>query len=48
MEWHFGVFTGGYVPFDEYQNNGIRNSRRGFPSGKYKSKYMVAGQAEYR
>ena len=42
-----GVATGD-VPFDGYQNYGVRSSLRGYPVGKYRGKYMVAGQAEYR
>ncbi|MGB5172105.1 MAG: hypothetical protein WBN11_07280 [Eudoraea sp.] len=36
------------MPFDGYQNYGIRNSLRGYAVGKYKGKNMVAAQAEYR
>ena len=43
-----GGFAWGDVPFDGYQNYGVRNSLRGYPVGKYKGKYMIAGQAEYR
>lgn len=43
-----GGFATGDVPFDGYQNYGVRNNLRGYQAGKYKGKYMVAGQAEYR
>lgn len=43
-----GGFAFGDVPFDGYQNYGIRNSLRGYETGKYKGKHMVALQAEYR
>jgi outer membrane protein assembly factor BamA len=43
-----GGFAFGDVPFDGYQNYGIRNSLRGYEAGKYKGKNMVALQAEYR
>lgn len=43
-----GGFATGDVPFDGYQNYGIRNSLRGYTVGKYKGKNMVASQAEYR
>ncbi len=43
-----GGFAWGDVPFDGYQNYGIRNSLRGYAVGKYKGKNMVAAQAEYR
>jgi outer membrane protein assembly factor BamA len=43
-----GGFALGDVPFDGYQNYGIRNSLRGYETGKYKGKNMVAFQSEYR
>jgi outer membrane protein assembly factor BamA len=43
-----GGFAFGDVPFDGYQNYGVRNSLRGYEAGKYKGKHMVAFQAEYR
>lgn len=43
-----GGFATGDVPFDGYQNYGIRNSLRGYTTGKYKGQYMIASQAEYR
>lgn len=43
-----GGFATGDVPFDGYQNYGIRNSLRGYSTGKYKGKHMVALQVEYR
>jgi len=43
-----GGVAWGDVPFDGYQNYGTRNSLRGYSVGKYKGKYMVAAQAEYR
>jgi len=43
-----GGFAFGDVPFDGYQNYGFRNSLRGYETGKYKGKYMIASQAEYR
>lgn len=43
-----GGFATGDVPFDGYQNYGVRNSLRGYTTGKYKGKNMVAAQAEYR
>lgn len=43
-----GGFATGDVPFDGYQNYGIRNSLRGYTTGKYKGPHMVAAQAEYR
>jgi len=43
-----GGFAVGDVPFDGYQNYGIRNSLRGYETGKYKGKNMVALQSEYR
>ena len=43
-----GGFATGDVPFDGYQNYGVRNSLRGYVTGKYKGKHMVALQAEYR
>lgn len=43
-----GGFATGDVPFDGYQNYGVRNSLRGYTTGKYKGKNMVAFQTEYR
>lgn len=43
-----GGFAFGDVPFDGYQNYGVRNSLRGYETGKYKGPNMVALQAEYR
>ena len=43
-----GGFAFGDVPFDGYQNYGVRNSLRGYPTGKYKGKNMIAAQAEFR
>ncbi|MGB5271127.1 BamA/TamA family outer membrane protein [Eudoraea sp.] len=43
-----GGFAFGDVPFDGYQNYGVRNSLRGYQTGKYKGRYMIALQAEYR
>ncbi len=43
-----GGFATGDVPFDGYQNYGVRNSLRGYTTGKYKGKNMVALQTEYR
>lgn len=43
-----GGFATGDVPFDGYQNYGVRNSLRGYTTGKYKGRNMVAAQAEYR
>ncbi len=43
-----GGFATGDVPFDGYQNYGVRNSLRGYTTGKYKGKHMVAFQTEYR
>lgn len=43
-----GGFATGDVPFDGYQNYGVRNSLRGYSTGKYKGKHMIAAQAEYR
>lgn len=43
-----GGFAWGDVPFDGYQNYGMRNNLRGYTTGKYKGKNMIAGQAEYR
>ena len=42
-----GIATGD-VPFDGYQSYGVRNNLRGYQTGKYKGKNMVALQAEYR
>ncbi len=43
-----GGFATGDVPFDGYQNYGIKNTLRGYTTGKYKGKHMLATQAEYR
>lgn len=43
-----GGFAFGDVPFDGYQNYGVRNSLRGYETGKYKGRNMIAAQAEYR
>ena len=43
-----GGFATGDVPFDGYQNYGVQNSLRGYTTGKYKGRHMVALQAEYR
>ena len=47
-----GGFAQGYggddVPFDGYQNYGIANSLRGYETGKYQGRNMIAVQAEYR
>jgi len=43
-----GGFAFGDVPFDGYQNYGVRNSLRGYEIGKYKGRHMIALQAEYR
>lgn len=43
-----GGFATGDVPFDGYQNYGVRNSLRGYSTGKYKGRNMIAAQAEYR
>lgn len=43
-----GGFAFGDVPFDGYQNYGVRNSLRGYEAGKYKGKHMIASQAELR
>ena len=43
-----GGFATGDVPFDGYQNYGVKNSLRGYTTGKYKGKNMIALQAEYR
>lgn len=43
-----GGFATGDIPFDGYQNYGVRNSLRGYTTGKYKGKHMVAFQTEYR
>jgi outer membrane protein assembly factor BamA len=43
-----GGFATGDIPFDGYQNYGVRNSLRGYAIGKYKGPNMVALQAEYR
>jgi len=42
-----GIATGD-VPFDGYQSYGARNNLRGYPTGKYRGRNMVALQAEYR
>ncbi|MGB5376695.1 BamA/TamA family outer membrane protein [Muriicola sp.] len=44
----FGGFASGDVPFDGYQNYGVRNSLRGYEAGKYKGRNMIASQAELR
>jgi outer membrane protein assembly factor BamA len=38
----------GDVPFAGYQTYGMRNTLRGYPTGKYRGKHMVGIQAEYR
>lgn len=43
-----GGFATGDVPFDGYQNYGVRNNLRGYTTGKYRGKYMIAFQGEYR
>lgn len=43
-----GGFATGDVPFDGYQNYGVRNSLRAYTTGKYKGRNMIAAQAEYR
>lgn len=43
-----GGFAFGDVPFDGYQNYGVRNSLRGYQTGKYKGRHMIAFQGEYR
>ena len=43
-----GGFASGDVPFDGYQNYGVRNSLRGYETGKYKGRNMIASQAELR
>jgi outer membrane protein assembly factor BamA len=43
-----GGFAFGDVPFDGYQNYGVRNSLRGYEAGKYKGRNMIASQAELR
>ena len=43
-----GGFATGDVPFDGYQNYDVRNNLRGYQAGKYKGKYMIVAQAEYR
>ncbi|HSR59735.1 MAG TPA: BamA/TamA family outer membrane protein [Robiginitalea sp.] len=43
-----GGFASGDVPFDGYQNYGVRNSLRGYEAGKYKGRNMIASQAEFR
>ena len=43
-----GGFASGDVPFDGYQNYGVRNSLRGYEAGKYKGRNMIAAQAELR
>lgn len=42
-----GIATGD-VPFDGYQSYGVRNNLRGYQSGKYRGRNMVALQTEYR
>lgn len=43
-----GGFATGDVPFDGYQIYGLQNNLRGYPTGKYKGRNMIASQAEYR
>ena len=43
-----GGFATGDVPFSGYQSYGMRNTLRGYPNGKYRGKYMITLQAEYR
>ena len=43
-----GGLATGDVPFDGYQNYGVRNSLRGYEAGKYKGKNMFAFQSEFR
>jgi outer membrane protein assembly factor BamA len=43
-----GGFASGDVPFDGFQNYGVRNNLRGYTSGQYKGPYMIAMQTEYR
>jgi outer membrane protein assembly factor BamA len=43
-----GGFAFGDVPFDGYQNYGVRNSLRGYETGKYKGRNMIASQVELR
>ncbi len=43
-----GGFASGDVPFDGYQNYGVRNNLRGYEAGKYKGRNMIASQAELR
>ncbi len=42
-----GIATGD-VPFDGYQSYGVRSNLRGYPTGKYRGRNMVALQTEYR
>jgi len=44
----YGGFSTGDVPFSGYQSYGMRNNLRGYPTGKYRGKYMITGQAELR
>lgn len=43
-----GGFGFGDVPFAGYQNFGLRNSLRGYETGKFRGRHMIASQAEYR
>lgn len=43
-----GGFALGDVPFDGYQSYGLRNSLRGYATGKYKGPFMIATQIELR
>lgn len=43
-----GGIAVGDVPFDGYQSYGLRNSLRGYPTGKYKGPFMIATQLELR
>jgi len=40
--------SSGDVPFSGYQSYGMRNNLRGYPSGKFRGKYMATAQAEFR
>jgi outer membrane protein assembly factor BamA len=46
------MLTGGHsvgdVPFDGYQMYGMRNTLRGYPTGKYRGRHMIGLQVEYR
>jgi outer membrane protein assembly factor BamA len=44
----YGGFSSGDVPFNGYQSYGRRGNLRGYPSGKYRGKYMATAQAEFR